>query len=405
MAAASTRVAILNIGDELVSGRIVNTGGAVLSRALEDVGFRVTALEILPDRIDVITDALRRHAARADALVVTGGLGPTPDDLTREALAAANGTELKTDPGLLEDVIRRTRGLAPEANEKQAALPGGAVAFRNPVGVAAAIRIELSNVPVYALPGVPVEMNALLHDALLPDLQQRFPGVVAPERAVVCASGIPEAALVERLGELLDRDGAPEVGVTVADGIISVTATGPGAAERARAVRDRLGEDVCSIGHLSLAAGIIAALRERGERVAVGESLTGGLLADGLVSVPGASDVFEGGVVAYTPDMKHNLLDVPLEVIREAGVVSDTVVRAMARGVRARMGTEYGVATTGAAGPDPEQDGTPPGTGFVAVAGPAGHEVVRPVRCVGDRAAVRRRFVTAALDLLRRTLG
>jgi len=405
MTAVMPRVALLNVGDELLTGRVINSGGAVLARALEGAGFRVVGLECAPDRIDAIVAALQRQIGTVDVVVITGGLGPTPDDLTREALAELCRCELVTDPGLLEEVVRRTRGLAPEANEKQAAIPKGAVTFHNAVGVAAAIRVEVSGVPIYALPGVPSEMNALLHDALLPDLQQRFEGMVAAEQAVVRASGVAEAVLVERLGDLLDRTGPPEVGVTVEDGVICVTATGPGAADRARAVSERLGDDVCAHGSLSLAGGIIATMRERGARVAVAESLTGGLLASALVSIPGASNVMEGGVVAYTPDMKHNLLGVPLEVIHEAGVVSDTVVRAMARGVRERMGTTYGVATTGAAGPDPEQDGTAPGTGFVAVAGPDGVEVVRPVRSGGDRDAVRRRFVTAALDLLRRALG
>ena len=131
----------------------------------------------------------------------------------------------------------------------------------------------------------------------------------------------------------------------------------------------------------------------------------GGLLADALVSVPGASEVLAGGVIAYTADLKHALLDVPLEVIATEGVVSETVARAMARGARERLGADYGVATTGAAGPDPEQDGTPPGRGFVAVAAPGGREEVRSIRAVGDRNAVRRRFANAALDLLRRVVA
>jgi len=401
---ATPHVALLNVGDELVAGRIVNTGGAVLARALDDAGFSVAVIECVPDRIDRIVEMLHRQVAAVDVVVLTGGLGPTPDDLTREAMAEASGAELVTDPGLLEEVIRRTRGLAPEANEKQAAIPAGATTFRNPVGVAAAIRIEMSGVPVYSLPGVPSEMKALLHDALLPDLQQRFPHVTGAEQAVVRASGIAEAVLVERLGELLDRGGAPEVGVTVADGIITITASGPGAGERAHAVKERLGDDVCAYGSLSLAGGVVQSLRERGAHLAVGESLTGGLLASAVVAIPGASQVFNGGVVAYVPELKHLLLGVPLDVIQEHGVVSETVARAMARGARERLGAEYGLATTGAAGPEPEQDGTLPGSGFVALAGPDGVETVRAVRSGGDRDAVRRRFVTAALDLLRRAL-
>ncbi|MHC4952515.1 MAG: CinA family nicotinamide mononucleotide deamidase-related protein [Planctomycetota bacterium] len=399
---AAPAVALLHVGDELLAGRVVNTGGAVLSRVLEGAGFRVVAMETAGDRQDAVVDALRRLVARADAVVVTGGLGPTPDDMTREALADACGRGLVTDPGLLEEVVRRTRGLAPEANEKQAAIPEGAVAFRNPVGVAAALRVEIDGRPVYALPGVPVEMEALLYDALLPDLQAAFPDVRAPERASVSACGMAEAVLVERLGDLLGREGEPEVGVTVRDGIITVIASGPGAAQRSREIREALGDDVCGAGNRTLPETVLDLLQARGARLAVAESLTGGMLASSIVDVPGASAVLAGGVVAYTADMKHNLLGVPLEVIEAEGVVSATVARAMARGARERLGAEYAVATTGAAGPDPDDGGAPPGTGFVAVAGPDGREEAREVRCVGDRNAVRRRFCNAALDLVRR---
>jgi nicotinamide-nucleotide amidase len=400
-----SRVALLHVGDELLLGSVVNTGGAVLARELSAAGFDVVAMECAPDGVDAVRGALARLLGGADAVVVTGGLGPTPDDLTREALAAAAGRPLVTDPALLREVTERTGGRAPEANEKQAALPEGAVAFRNPVGVAAAIRVEIENRPVYALPGVPVELEALLHDALLPDLQSRFPDVAPQKTAVVHAFGIAEAVLVERLGDLLERGGEPEVGVTVRDGVITVTARGPGAAERARAIAEALGDDVCAVGSGTLARDLVGALKKRGARVATAESLTGGLVADALVSVPGASDVYAGGVVAYTPAVKHAALGVPLEVIEEEGVVSETVARAMARAAREKLGAEYGVATTGAAGPDPEKDGTRPGRGFVAVAAPDGGEEVRPVRCAGDRNAVRRRFVNAALDLLRRVVA
>jgi len=400
-----TRVALLHVGDELLDGRVVNTGGATLARELTAAGFAIAAMELAPDGVEAIRTELLRLVDGADAVVVTGGLGPTPDDLTREALAAASGRPLRTDPDLLAEVVRKTGGRAPQANEKQAALPDGAVAFRNPVGVAAALRVEIGNRPVYALPGVPAELEALLHDALLPDLQARFPAVAPAPVAVVHVFGVAEAVLAERLGDLLARGTEPEVGVTVRDGVLTVTARGEGAVERARAIRDVMGDDVCAVGRGSLARDLVVRLRTAGTRVAVGESLTGGLLADAFVAVPGASDVFAGGVVAYTPDAKHVLLGVPLEVIAAEGVVSETVARAMARGARERLGTEYGVATTGAAGPDPERDGTPPGSGFVAVAGPDGREEVRRCRSGGDRNAVRRRFVNAALDLLRRVVA
>ena len=400
-----TRIALLHVGDELMNGRVVNSGGSVLASALTAAGFEIVSMDVLPDRIETMAAAMRRVAANADAVVVTGGLGPTPDDLTREALAQAAGVALVTDPGLLEGVVRMTRGRAREANEKQAAVPDGGVSFPNPVGVAAMLRIAIESRPVYALPGVPAEMNALLHQSLLPDLLAHFPEVEAAEQAVVRACGVAEAVLVERLGDLLARDREPDVGVTVADGMITITVRGVGAAAHAQRIGDVLGEDVCGVGEFGLAATVLTLLRERRARVAIAESLTGGLVADRLIAVPGASSAVVGAVVAYTEQVKHTLLDVPIEVIGTEGICSATVARAMARGVRDRLGAEYGVATTGAAGPDPEADGTPPGEGHVAVAGPDGHEEALFVRRAGDRDAIRRLFATAALDLLRRTLA
>ncbi|MEM8885156.1 MAG: nicotinamide-nucleotide amidohydrolase family protein [Planctomycetota bacterium] len=398
------RVALLHVGDELLHGRVVNTGGATLAAALSDAGYDPVAMELAADREEPIAAALRRLAADAEVVVVTGGLGPTPDDITRDAVARAAGLPLITDPELLAEVTHRTKGRAPEQNAKQAEIPEGAIVFRNPVGVAAAFCSDVGGTPVYVLPGVPVELEALLHDALLPDLARLFPEIAAQERAAVHAFGIAEAVLVEKLGELLDRDGRPEVGVTVEHGVLTVTARGTGAAARAEEIRARLGEDVCGLGHSTLPRLVLHGLQAREATVAIAESLTGGLIADALVSLPGASRVLAGAVVAYRPDVKHALLGVPLEVIESEGVVSETVARAMARGVRDRLGAAYGVASTGAAGPDPEEDGTRPGRGFVAVVGPGGAERVVPVRSGGGRNAVRRRFVNAALDQLRRLL-
>lgn len=393
----AVRIALLAVGDELLFGRIANTGGAELARDLCAAGYQLSSMEVVSDRPELIRECVVRVAARSDAVIVTGGLGPTPDDCTRESIADAAGVELFTDPKLLERVVRQTRGLAPDANEKQAAIPRGAASFTNPVGVAAAFRIDVANTPVYALPGVPVEMRALMRGAILPDLQLRFP-VEAPEMASVALFGLAEAVAVDELGELLHREGEPEVGVTVGGGILKIVAVGRGARSHIDEVRAILADYVCEGGDPAHAA--FAALKQRGMRVGVAESLTGGMVADSLVALPGASSVFAGGIIAYTPEMKHILLGVDPDVIDRQGVVSSTVALAMARGVRDRTGADYGVATTGAAGPQGESDGTPPGDGWVAVAGPGVREEARNIRSAGDRNAVRLRFSNGALDLL-----
>ena len=395
------RVALVAIGDELLLGRIANTGGAELARDLRATGFDIRTIEVVADRPEMILACVTRVAADSDAVIVTGGLGPTPDDCTREALAEAAGVSLVTDPMLLERVVRQTRGLAPDANQKQAAVPQGATCFVNPVGIAAAFRIDVAGTPVYALPGVPVEMRALMRESILPDLTLRF-SVSPPETASVALFGIAEAVLVEELGDLLHREGDLDVGVTVGGGVLTVVAVGSGAQSHIDEVRAALAGHVCEGGTPARAA--FAALHGRGLRVGVAESMTGGLLADSLVSLPGASAVFVGGIIAYTPEMKHVLLGVELAVIEQEGIVSSTVALAMARGVRERTGADYGVATTGAAGPSGETDGTPPGDGYVAVVGPHAREEARKIRSAGDRNAVRRRFATGALDLLRRII-
>jgi nicotinamide-nucleotide amidase len=399
-----TRAAILTVGDELLGGRTINTNAAYLAQRLTDAGFLVVATDTVGDDEFAIADAIKRLTARADTVVVSGGLGPTPDDVTREALAGAAGTFVAVDKALKAEIARKTGGQQPRRNARMARVPEGARVFSNPIGTAAGLRVEVGGTPVYALPGVPMELDAIFDESVAPDLEGTFAGTAPLPSRVLRVFGMREAQVAEKLGSLLERGRDPTVGVTVRDGIITITVTGNRAGHHADTIRAELGRCVFGEGSETLATVVLSELEERGLTLAVAESVTGGMLSSVLVDEPGASAVLTGGVVAYTAEMKHELLGVPKAVLKREGTVSAETALRMARGIRKRMQAGVGLATTGVAGPDSDERGTPSGRGFIAVAGPGAgsrNEQVKRLVCRGDRNAVRRRFAWGALDLLR----
>jgi nicotinamide-nucleotide amidase len=397
------RVALLTVGDEILVGDIVNTNAAWLGERLTRAGLAVVASAVVGDDVARIAAALRAAVADADVVIVTGGLGPTPDDLTREALAAVAGVPLRRDPALQAALQARyapVRRDVPEINWRQADLPGGAVPLPNPVGSAPGLRLQVGSAVAYAVPGVPREMEAMVAASVLPDLTAaaagprvvlrtlrtvgRWESDVATALAGVTAEGLAVAFLA----------GGGEVRVRFSATDPALVAT---AEEQARAA---LGEDVYGADDDTLPAVVSRLLA--GRTVATAESLTGGLLATLLTETPGASATFRGGVVAYATDLKAALLGVPQPLLAERGPVDPDVAVAMARGARERLGTAYAVALTGVAGPDPQGTASP-GTVYVAVAEPHAAQVFRR-RLPGDRGAVRRLAAMAGLDALRRTL-
>lgn len=395
-----TRAAILSVGDELLGGRTINTNAPYLAQRLTDAGFLVVATDTVGDDEFAIADSLKSLAGRADAVVVTGGLGPTPDDVTREALAGAAGKLLAPDRTLRTRILAKAGGKSPRRNARMARVPEGAVVFPNPVGMAAGLRVEMGGTPVYALPGVPLELEAIFEESVLPDLKATFAGTEPMPSRVLRVFGLREAEVAEKLGELLDRARDPIVGVTVRDGIITITILGPSAVQRAADIRGKLGRYVFGEGDQTLASVVLDLLKERSFTLALAESITGGMLASLIVDHAGASAVLRGAIVAYVAEIKHDLLDVPKTVLAKEGTVSEETTLRMARAARKKLASDIGIATTGVAGPDLDERGTPTGRGFVAVVGPK-FEIVEKVACRGDRNAVRRRFAWTALDLLR----
>ncbi len=410
------RAELLAVGDELLYGDIINGNAAYLGRQLADVGVTVSHSVVVGDDIKVIADALRTALDRADAVLLTGGLGPTQDDLTREALALAAGVELHRDDFLEGQLRRRFRDLrrsVPDMNYRQADLPVGAEPLPNERGTAPGVRLELLGGVAYAMPGVPHEMEAMFTGSVLPDLLRRAGEPAVVVHRVLHTSGMWESAVAEAMAPEVDRlaaagEGNPTIAFLASGGQTRVRISAR-AANRAEAYsliepverfgRQALGEGLYGIDDDALEGVVHRLLLERGETVAVAESLTGGLLAGRLTVTAGASDTFRGGIVAYSAELKDELLGT--RAVSGGAVSADTAER-MATGVRERLGATWGLATTGVAGPT-ESEGRPVGTLYVGIAGPEGVES-RHVQLPGDRSFVRMLSVVQALDLLRRVL-
>jgi nicotinamide-nucleotide amidase len=404
------RVELLAVGTELLFGDIVNTNAAWLGQRLAEAGLDVTTSVVVGDNIARIAEAVTVALSRAGAVVITGGLGPTQDDLTREALALAAGVELVRDPALEQGLRERFAALrrdVPEINYRQADLPAGAVPLANPRGSAPGVRVETGGGVAYALPGVPYEMQQMFADDVLPDLLRIGGQPACIVHRVLRTAGMWESAVAAALAEQvarLEESGGVTVAFLASGGQTRVRLTAKAATYDAarvmiepeeQVVRDALGSAVYGADDDTLEGVVVALLRDRGATVAVAESLTGGLLGGELSKTPGSSDVFVGGVIAYATEVKQSLLGLDPAV----PAVSADAAAAMAGGVRERLGATYALSLTGVAGPG-EQDGQRPGTVFVGLAGPGG-VLTRALRLPGDRPLVRSYSCTAALNLLR----
>ncbi len=412
------RVELLAVGTELLLGDIVNSNAAELGQGLAGAGLDVLTSVVVGDNVGRIAAAVCAALERAEALVITGGLGPTQDDLTREALASVAGVPLARDPELERALRERYAALGrasvPEINYRQADRPGDAEPLPNSRGTAPGLRLQLGDRVIYALPGVPEEMSAMFTAAVLPDLLRRAGQPAVIRSRLLRVAGMWESAVAEALAGVvaeLDTAGNPTLAFLAGGGEVSVRITAKAADAAAagrlvepveRAVRTALGENVYGADRDTLPSVVHGLLLSRGETVAVAESLTGGLLGARLTEVAGSSATFLGGLVAYAAAAKASLLGVPEAILSDPGAVSAAAARAMAEGARHRLGASYGVALTGVAGPDPQED-EPPGTVFLGLAGPTGSTATLR-QFPGDRDRVRRLAVGAALDLLRRWL-
>jgi nicotinamide-nucleotide amidase len=413
------RAEIVSIGTELLLGEIVNGNAAWLGSELAQIGVDVDRTVAVGDNIGRIVAALGEAAARADVVIATGGLGPTQDDLTREALAELTGVAIQRDPALEAELrdryAARGRPDFPPNNLRMADVPVGAAVLSNRAGTAPGLGVATSSgARIFALPGVPAEMREIFREWLRPELVELVgPGTILLSRELRTV-GAWESEISHALADLdseLSAVGNPTLAYLAAEGqtLVRVSAKAADAASAERAidavetrVRAVLGDVIYGSDADTLESVVVSLLRSGGATVATAESLTGGLLGGALTSVPGSSESYLGGVVAYATRAKADLLGVSSALLAERGAVDPDVAIAMATGVRERFGATYGLSTTGVAGPT-AQDGVAAGTVFLGLAGP-GVRFSVPLTLPGDRVAVRRSSVLRALDTLRREL-
>jgi len=411
-------VEIVTIGDELLLGFTIDTNAAHLARNLASIGMHITRRTTVGDEASEIAIAVRDALDRTGAVITTGGLGPTSDDLSKDAVAALFGRGMHLDEEHLKWMEERWRKRfnrpLPVGNRRQAMIPDGAEKLENRHGSAPGIWLEDDRGRwVAMLPGVPSEMRGMLADTLLPKLKSRFTTGTVVRSVTLRTTGVAESLLADRIEQM---EGGPlgvslaylpsvsgvdlrltmrDVPDDVADAALS------SAASRLRAT---VGESIYGENEDDLAAVVLELCRERSLTIGVAESCTGGLLGARLTAIPGSSDVVLGGVIAYHNDIKRDSLGVPQTVIEENGAVSEPVVRAMAAGARKMAGSSVGLGVTGIAGPSGGTEAKPVGTVWVAV-DLDGDVEARMLRLWGGRDEIRQRSAQWLLEMLRKKLN
>lgn len=407
------KVEVIVIGNELLDGSRSDEHTAYVSSRLTALGAEVVRAEIVPDDPRLIEEAMRRALGSADVVITTGGLGVTSDDRTKQVAARVAGRRLALDERTLARVRRRfeDRGIAmPEINISQAMIPEGARAIDNHRGTAPGLLIEKDGALLFVLPGVPAEMHGMLDDYVLPFLEGRGLRKLTQDR-LVRTTGIPESRVAEIVAPVAKRFARTEIAylpsqagvdLKIVAGAGAVEDAGRAADDVAERIAELLGPFVYARGPETIEEVVGYLLTMARKTLAVAESCTAGLIGWRVTRVPGSSEYFRGGVIAYSDDLKTAMLNVDPATLRAHGAVSEQTAREMAAGARAAAGADVGLAVTGIAGPGGASPEKPAGLVYIAVTGPA--DRVRRFRFAGGRDAVREQAAQAALELLRRAL-
>jgi nicotinamide-nucleotide amidase len=405
------KASIISIGNEVLSGQTVDTNASYLSGKLLSTGIPVVSSYTAGDDIDLIVRMLNLASGDADVVLVTGGLGPTDDDLTRQAFAKFLGSELQLQSELLEkiqNIFAHKERPMPQKNKIQAYIPAGAKAIENNLGTAPGIRAESKGKLFFAMPGVPLEMKQMFEESVFAELK-RFAGKGAIVVLKLKCFGAGESVIAEKLGDLMQRGRNPLINCTVQYGVITLhiiaTAEDKGKAQRMakkdeKALRNILGELIYGTGEQTLAEVVGAKLAQQKKTIAIAESCTGGTLAKLLTDIPGASRYFTYGWVTYSDIAKINELGIKADLIEKDGAVSYRIAEAMAQGARKRAGADFAIGITGIAGPAGGNEQKPIGLVYISIDSDSGCETKRFIFPYG-RDFIRLQAAQTALNMLR----
>jgi nicotinamide-nucleotide amidase len=408
---------ILSTGDEIRSGAVTDTNAAHIALKLGEAGIAVVRHMCVGDDRAMLRNAIAEISKRADIAVVTGGLGPTMDDITALAAAGAAGVGLTLDEGALKNIetffLSRNREVSP-SNRKQAFLPEGSTPINNPVGTAPGFVMKIGQCTFFFLPGVPFEMERMLEDSVVPQILVRCGKNRSFCRVKnISTFGLPESVVNERLAgfdaafpdlTLGLRAIFPEIHVKIYGSAMAEDLLDQRIAEASNWINDQMGRYLLSPEGLGMAAVVGGLLCERKETLAVAESCTGGLVSHQLTNVPGSSDYFLFSAVTYSNASKVKVLGVPKEILETYGAVHEKTAEQMAMGARRLAGSTYGISTTGIAGPDGGTEEKPVGTVCIGIAGPNTSKAMRYCLPFGQRLRNKEIFAAMAMDVLRRTL-
>ena len=405
------RAEIVSVGTELLLGNIVNTNAHYLSKRLAELGHFVYRQTAVGDNAKRLSEVLKEALERVELVVITGGLGPTQDDLTKETVAKLFGLDLQLDGASLQRIKERTgETVLSKANQKQAYIPEGAIVLPNDVGTAPGCIIEKGEKAIVLLPGPPREMKTMFEKYTVKYLEKHSSEVLVSK--VLRIFGIRESQLAGILKDFFESYENPTVAPYALEGevTIRITARAKGKSEAEKLImpveseiRKKLGEYIYAEGDTTMEEVVIELLKKAGLSISTAESCTGGLVSSRLINVPGASEVFKEGVIAYSNESKKNLLGVASETLRTFGAVSPRTAIEMARGIAAVSGSNIGLATTGIAGPGGGTKEKPVGLVYVGL-WLNGEEKAEELRLHGDRNWIRLRATLHALNILRKAL-
>jgi len=408
------RAEIIATGTELLSGGVIDTNSLFLSEELMLIGLETAFKTVVGDDEQDMEEALRRAFGRAAVVIITGGIGPTEDDITRKVLAKVIKKRLVLNEDALKAIHTRLAGRGKEfaaSNDRQALIPTGARLLQNPIGIAPGFFSDEEGLFIAVLPGVPKEMQAMFNEGLRPALEERFVGRTFIRRRVLRTCGLSESAVNQAIQNIL-KGSEPAVGLTAKETGVDIRIIARGShAERVQeqvdrtdaGIREKLGDAVYGVDGQELEEVVGALLKQRRLRLAVAESCTGGLIGGRITSIVGSSEYFERGVVVYSYLAKTEMLGVPQDLIEQYGAVSGQVAEAMAQGIRQSAHTDLGLSVTGIAGPGGGTEKKPVGLVYTALASAQGVKAVE-YRFLGTREQVRIRASQMALDMVRRYL-